>query len=230
VQHEIAIAGGHGKVARRMTRLLAARGDWVRSLIRNPAHADDVREDCGLPVICDLEVATVDQIAQAINGVDGVVFAAGAGPGSGPERKLTLDRDGAIKLLAATERVGVMRYLMISAVGAENPPDGDDSFSVYLRAKAEADRALERSDRRWTIVRPGRLTDDPGTGHVRIDIEPYRDTVTRDDVAAVADALLHEAHAVHRIFYVNEGDEPLEDALRTALSARGQQIPEPPPQ
>jgi uncharacterized protein YbjT (DUF2867 family) len=128
-----------------------------------------------------------------------------------------MDRDGAIKLLDAARTAGTERYVMISSFGAEDPPDGDDVFSVYLRAKAEADRALQESDRAWTIVRPGRLTDDPGTGRVRIEDDPTRGEVSRDDVAHVLDAALHEPRTVGRIFYVIAGELPVEEALEAAL-------------
>ena len=149
-------------MARRLARLLANRGDRVRGLIRNPEHADDLRADGAEPVVCDLESASTAALAEAIGGADAVVFAAGAGPGSGAERKLTVDRDGAIKLLDAAVSAGVTRYVIVSSVGAESPPDDDDVFSVYLRAKAEADAAVVQSDRDWTVVRPGILTDDSG--------------------------------------------------------------------
>ena len=216
---DVAIAGGHGQVARRLARLLSGRGDRVRGIIRNPGHAEDLREDGAEPVVCDLESAAVDEVAHAIEGADAVVFAAGAGPGSGAERKLTIDRDGAIKLLEAARAAGAPRYVMVSSVGAENPSAGDDVFSVYLRAKAEADRALAESDRDWTIVRPGMLTDAPGTGRVRIQAEPIRDEVSRDDVAAVLAAVLHEPRAVGRTLYVVGGDDPVEQALAAVLGS-----------
>jgi uncharacterized protein YbjT (DUF2867 family) len=156
----------------RLARLLVDRGDDVIGVIRNPGHADDLRGAGVDPVICDLEHATIDQIAAAVGGSDAIVFAAGAGPGSGVARKLTMDRDGAIKLLNATA-VDSFHYVMLSGMGVENPPDGDDVFSVYLRAKAEADAAVTASNRDWTIVRPGGLTDESGTGHVRIDSAPF---------------------------------------------------------
>jgi uncharacterized protein YbjT (DUF2867 family) len=209
----IAIAGGHGQIALQLTRLLHARGDHVTSLIRNPAHADDVRSAGGDPHVCDLENATVDDVAEAIRGADAVVFAAGAGPGSGAERKLTVDRDGAIKLLAAAVAVNAPRYVIVSSIGAENPPDDDDVFSVYLRAKAEADAAVRGSDREWTIVRPGALTDDPGTGRVRISTDPFRGKVPREDVAAVLEAVLGAHPSVGRIVYVNGGNDPIDQAL-----------------
>jgi nucleoside-diphosphate-sugar epimerase len=214
----VAIAGGHGKIAVRLTRRLVARGVDVASLIRNPSHADDIRALGADPVICDLERASVPEIAEAIADADAVVFAAGAGPGSGAERKLTMDRDGAIKLLEASASADVPRYLIISSVGAENPPPGDDVFSVYLRAKADADAAVQAGDRDWTIVRPGRLTDDPGRGLVRIDTEPFHGAIPRDDVAAVLDALLQTERATRLILYVNGGELPVEEALEACLS------------
>lgn len=209
----IAIAGGHGKIALRLTQRLHARGDQVVSLIRNPDQADDIRDAGGEPAVCDLESASVDDVAEAIRGADAVVFAAGAGPGSGAERKLTMDRDGAIKLLAAAVGANALRYVIISSIGAENPPDDDDVFSVYLRAKAEADAAVRGSDREWTIVRPGSLTDDPGTGRVRISTDPFRGKVPREDVAAVVDAVLGEYPAIGKILYVNGGEDPVGQAL-----------------
>jgi uncharacterized protein YbjT (DUF2867 family) len=209
----IAIAGGHGQIALQLTRLLRAGGDDVISLIRNPAHADDVRAAGGEPKVCDLESATVDEVADAIRGADAAVFAAGAGPGSGAERKLTVDRDGAIKLLAAAVVTGAQRYVIVSSIGAENPPDDDDVFSVYLRAKAEADAAVRGSDREWTIVRPGALTDEPGTGRVSISTGPFRGKVSREDVAAVLAAVLGEHPSIGKILYLNGGDDPIEQAL-----------------
>jgi nucleoside-diphosphate-sugar epimerase len=209
----VALAGGHGKIALRLGGRLAARGDTVIGLIRNPAHAGDVRAEGIEPVVCDLESAGVAAIAKAIEGSDAVVFAAGAGPGSGSERKMTMDRDGAIKLLEAAVRAGVRRYVMVSSVGAENPPAGEEVFSVYLRAKAEADAAAMASDRDWTIVRPGALTDEAGTGRVRIDASAFRGRIPRDDVAAVLDAILHDVPASQRVFYVNGGPDPIQPAL-----------------
>jgi uncharacterized protein YbjT (DUF2867 family) len=215
---DVAIAGAHGQVGRRLTRLLAARGHRVRGLIRNPDHGDDVRADGGEPVVCDLEAASVDAVAAAIDGADAVVFAAGAGAGSGAARKLTVDRDGAIVLLEAARAAGVGRYVIVSSIGAESPPDGDDVMSVYLRAKAEADAALMASDRAWTVVRPGSLSDDPGTGRVRITVDPVHAEVTRDDVAATLAAVLAEPRSVGRVLYLNGGEDPIDAALAAALA------------
>jgi len=208
----IVIAGAHGQIGLRLVRLLAARGDEVIGLIRNPGHAADIEAAGGTPAECDLEHASTAQVAEAAGSADVVVFAAGAGPGSGAERKLTMDRDGAIKLLEATE-ASRARYLMVSSVGAESPPSGDDVFEVYLRAKAEADAAVMASDRAWVIVRPGPLTDDPGTGRVRIGTDPFRGAVTRDDVAAVLAAIISDPAVDRTILYLANGDVGIDQAL-----------------
>ena len=215
----VAIAGAHGKISLRLTRLLAAGGDRVIGLIRNPDHAAEVSQAGASPVLCDLEQATVEEIATAIGDAEAVVFAAGAGPGSGADRKLTMDRDGAIKLLRAATTAGAARYLMVSAAGAENPPDGDDVFEIYLGAKAEADEAIAASDREWTIVRPGGLTDDAGSGRVRIDAAPFRGSVPRDDVASVLARLLADSRSTRRVLYVNSGEQSIEQALDEVLGS-----------
>lgn len=209
----IAIAGAHGQIARHLTRLLHARGDRVRGLIRNPDQAEDIRTDGGDPVVCDLEHATVEDVADAVRGCDAVVFAAGAGPGSGAERKLTVDRDGAVTLLAAAQAAGVERYVVLSSMGTDDPPEGDEVFAVYLRAKAAADRAVMASDLGWTVVRPGALTDDPPSGLVTLGRHVGRDQVPRADVAAVLEAVLHDDRTVGHVLEVVEGGTPIGDAL-----------------
>ena len=217
----VAIAGAHGNIAMRLTRLLVADGDTVIGLIRNPEQAEAVARQGASPVICDLEGATAQEIADAISGADAAVFAAGAGPGSGAARKLTVDRDGAVKLLHAATAAGARRYVIVSAVGVDAPPDGDDVYSVYLQAKAQADEAVEASDTEWTVVRPGRLTDDPGTGRVRIEATPFRGSVPRDDVAAVLARLLRDSRSSGRILYVNGGEQPVEQAIDGVVSGEG---------
>jgi nucleoside-diphosphate-sugar epimerase len=130
----VVIAGGHGKIALALTRMLVARGDEVRSLVRREEHLDELRELGAEPVLCDLEALESEQVAARVGTGDAFVFAAGAGPGSGAQRKLTMDRDGAVKTTEACRANGIDRYLIVSSTGAGNPPDGDDVFSVYLRA------------------------------------------------------------------------------------------------
>jgi uncharacterized protein YbjT (DUF2867 family) len=208
----IVIAGAHGQIGLRLVRLLVARGDEAVGLIRNPDHAGELSAAGATPVVCDLESASAGEVTRAVGNTDVAVFAAGAGPGSGAERKVTMDRDGAIKLLQATE-ASAARYLVVSSVGAESPPSGDDVFEVYLRAKAEADAAVAASGRAWVIVRPGPLTNDPGTGRVRIEAEPFRDAVSRDDVAAVLAALAADPSLDGSTLYLGGGDVAIAQAL-----------------
>lgn len=213
---DIAIAGAHGQVARRLTRILAGRGDRVRGIIRKADQADDLRHDGAEPVLLDLEEVTVEDLAEAIAGADAVVFAAGAGPGSGAARKATVDYGAAVKLLGAARRAGVDRYVMVSAMGTDDPPQGEEVFAVYLRAKARADEELQASGLGWTIVRPGRLTNDPGTGRVSLARHVGRAAIPRDDVAAVLVAVLDDDRTVDHVFEVVGGDTPIGEAIRAA--------------
>lgn len=209
---DVVIAGGHGKIGLQLGKLLAERGDRVRGLIRKPEQADDLVEGDIEPVLCDLEGD--GDVATAVRGADAVVFAAGAGPGSGPERKRTMDYGGAVKLINAAMGEGAQRYVMVSSMGAGNPPaEGGDVFGEYLRAKAEADRALEGSGLDYTIVRPGGLTDDPPTGKVTIGIELSRGQIPRADVVEVLAAVLPAPRAIGRTFEVVSGETPVEEAV-----------------
>lgn len=209
----VAIAGGHGKIALRLTRLLSERGDRIRSLIRNPDHVDDVREAGGEPVVCDLEAADDRTVEQAIEGADAVVFAAGAGPGSGSERKLTMDLGGAVKLIAAAKGAGIGRYVIVSSMGADPEAPGEDTFAVYLRAKGQADAEVMASGLDSTIVRPGHLTDDAGTGRVKLGENVGRGEIPRDDVAAVIAAVLASPDTIGATFELISGDTPIGEAV-----------------
>jgi uncharacterized protein YbjT (DUF2867 family) len=213
----VAIAGGHGKIALLLGQLLAERGDTIRGLIRNPAQEDDLRAVGIEPVICDLEGD--GDVAAAVRGADAVVFAAGAGGGSGEARKRTMDLEGAVKLIDAAKAEGVSRYLMVSAMGAADPPAaeadaaGNEVFGAYLRAKAGADEALRASGLDYTIVRPGGLTDDPGAGLVRVAERLDRGQIPRADVAAVFLACLDEPGTIGKSFDLIEGETPIAEAL-----------------
>jgi uncharacterized protein YbjT (DUF2867 family) len=211
---KIAIAGGHGKIALRLTRLLADRGDEVRGLVRRAEHGDDVRAAGGEPVLCDIEHVPVQAVAAAVAGSDAVVFAAGAGSGSGIERKWTVDYAGAVKLMAA----GVEPYVMVSSIGADPEAPGDDVFASYLRAKGRADAELQASGLAYTIVRPGPLTDDPGTGLVELGETLDRREITRDDTAAVLAGVLHEPRLAGRTFVATGGATPIDQALAALIA------------
>jgi uncharacterized protein YbjT (DUF2867 family) len=219
---KVVIAGGHGKIALRLTRLLAERAETVVGLVRNPDHVDDVKEAGGDAVVIDLEQAGTDEVAAALTDADAVVFAAGAGPGSGTERKDTVDRGASVLLADAAERAGVQRFVQISAMGLDraDDPDINEVFAAYLRAKDAADRELmSRDGLEWTILRPGLLTDDPGTGSVKLAEHVGGGVVTRDDVAAVIVELLDEDDTVGRVFELIGGDTPIPGAVDEALGA-----------
>jgi len=209
---DVVIAGGHGQIALRLERLLSEAGHRARALIRNPDHAADVEAAGGEPVVCDLEAT--DDLTEVVKGADAVVFAAGAGPGSGAARKRTVDYGGAVKLIDACRGAGVDRYVMVSSIGAHRPEQGQGAMGPYLQAKADADAALQASGLAYTIVRPGSLTDDPGTGRVRLTEDlGHRGPVPRDDVAAVLAAVLANRSLVGRTFELFAGDTPIESAL-----------------
>jgi uncharacterized protein YbjT (DUF2867 family) len=210
----VVIAGGHGQIALHLERLLAARGDVPVGIIRNPDHATDLFKIDALPVILDLEDSTVDQVADALTGADAVVFAAGAGPGSGAARKETVDRDAAILLADAAEAAGVRRYVMVSAYGADNyDPNSTEVFQVYLRAKAQADADLRGRDLDWTVVRPGSLTNSPATGRVSLGESIGGGSISREDVAQVLLHVLDAPLAAARQFQVVGGPTPITDAV-----------------
>jgi nucleoside-diphosphate-sugar epimerase len=209
---EVAIAGGHGKIGLLLGKTLVERGDTVFGLIRDPGQEDDLHAAGVEPVVCDLEAD--GDVAEAISGAEAVVFAAGAGPGSGAERKRTMDLGGALKLIDAARAEGVERYVMISAMGAADPPaEGGDVFGEYLRAKAEADRALAESGLAYTIVRPGGLTDDPPTGRIEIGDRLERGQIPRADVAAVLAAALQARNTIGATFDLVSGEVPIEQAV-----------------
>jgi uncharacterized protein YbjT (DUF2867 family) len=210
----IVIAGGHGKIALLLSSQLATLGHHPVGLIRNAAHAADVRATGAEPVVLDLEGSDVPTLALALAGADAVVFAAGAGPGSSAERKLTVDRDGAILLADAAVAAGIRRIVVISAIGADGfDPASADVFQVYLRAKSEADAAVRALDLDWTIVRPGGLTDDEPTGLVTLAESVARGSIPRTDVAAIVTRLVLDNSAVRRQFEVTSGGTPIAAAL-----------------
>ena len=209
----VSLIGAHGSIARHLTPKLPSAGHTVRGLVRDESQFDDLRADGAEPVLCDLEATTADDLDAALRGSDVVVFAAGAGPGSGAERKNTLDRDGAIAAVESAARIGADRFVIVSSMGADDPPDDDETFSVYLRAKAAADDAARNASIDETIVRPGALTDDPGTGEVHIAWSTGRGEVPRADVAAVIAELIETDRGRNRTFELVSGDASVSDAV-----------------
>jgi uncharacterized protein YbjT (DUF2867 family) len=212
----VIVAGGHGQIALRLQRLLSADGHAVAGIVRNPDHVDDVRATGADAVVCDLEHAAPDEVTGLLEGADAVVFAAGAGPGSGAARKETVDRAAAVLVADAAERAGARRFVQISSMGAGSPrqPGSDDVFATYLRAKTAAEDDLRSRNLDWTILRPGRLTNEPGTGRVRLEPPPLgRGEISRDDVAAVIAALVVDLHGTRQTLELVGGDTPIAEAI-----------------
>ncbi len=208
---DVVVVGGHGQVALRLLGLLPGAGHRARGVIRDPAQGADLEAAGAEAVVCDIER---EELTGRLGGADAVVFAAGAGPGSGPTRKRTVDYGGAIKLIEAAREEGIRRYVMVSAMGAADPESGSEEMRPYLTAKAEADWALAKSGLDHTIVRPGRLTDDPGTGRVEAARKLGRPgEIPRDDTAAVLLATLESDSTVGLSFEVIGGETPISDAV-----------------
>lgn len=208
---DVVVAGGPGQIGLRLLTQLAEQGHTARGLVRNPDHVAELEAAGAQAIVCDLEHD--EPSGEDLAGADAIVFAAGAGPGSGAERKRTMDLGGAVKLIEAAKAHGIDRYVMVSSMGAGNPPEGDEGMAPYLRAKAEADQALEQSGLDYTIVRPGGLTDDPGTGTVQTAKSVERGQIPRDDVAAVIIAVLETPKTVGKTFELVGGSRPIHEAI-----------------
>lgn len=211
----VVIAGGHGQIALRLTRLLAERGDTVLGIVRNPDHVTDVRAAGGDAAVLDLERVGLGEATDAVAGAEAVVFAAGAGPGSGAARKDTVDRAASVLLADAAETAGIRRHVQVSAMGLDraDDPATEEVFAAYLRAKAAAEADLMARGLEWTILRPGRLTDDPGTGLVALGESVPPGAVSRDDVAMVLVGLLDRPSTAGRVLELVGGDVPIDRAL-----------------
>ena len=214
----VVIAGGHGKIALLAERLLAGRGDQAVGLIRNPAHAADVQKAGAEAVVCDLETASAEDVAVLLSGAAAVVFAAGAGPGSGALRKDSVDRGASVLMADAAERAGIRRFVQISSMGAGQPPrpGTDEVWAAYIMAKTAAEDDLRSRDLDWTILRPGRLTDAPATGRIHLAAPPVpAGAIPRADVAAVIVALLDEPGTREQTLELVAGDSPVAAAVRS---------------
>lgn len=212
----VVIAGGHGQIALRLTKLLAADGHEVVGLVRNPDHEADVAAAGGTVAVLDLEQASVDAVVEVLSGADVAIFSAGAGPGSGNERKDTVDRGAASLLAEAAERAGVRRHIQVGSMGADQADELDpaDTFTIYLKAKKAAEDDLRARDLDWTVLRPGSLTNDAGTGQVLLADKTGRGSITRDDVALVLAGLCETPASIGRTLELIAGDTPVAEALK----------------
>ncbi len=212
---KVLVAGAHGNTARRLVRLLADGGHEVRGMVRKEEQLSDVESDGAEPVLCDLENEEIDGgVGRAVAGCEAIIFAAGAGPGSGDARKETMDYGGAVKLVEAAEQHEISRYLILSTMGTDDPESRPEAMRPYLLAKARADEHLEASSLDYTIIRPGRLTDEEGTGTIDAAESLGRyDEIPREDVAAVFAAALEAPNTFRKRIDVLSGDTPIQEAI-----------------
>jgi uncharacterized protein YbjT (DUF2867 family) len=214
---KVLVAGANGQIGQYLVRMLAEEGHEVRAMIRDEDQAQGLRELGGEPVVADLE----GEVAHTVEGCDAVIFSAGGGPGSGAEKKETIDRGGAVKLVNAAREHGARRYVMVSAIGAADPEAGSEAMQPYLFAKAKADQALQESGLDYTIVRPGSLTDEAGTGTVEAAPSlSRRGQIPREDVARTLVVTLEKESTFGKTFEVLSGDTPIEEALTDLLTRR----------
>ena len=213
---KVAVAGAAGNTAQRLIPRLIERGHEVRGLVRKQQQLQTLEDLGAQGTLLDLETAGPDEVRGAIEDADAIIFAAGAGPGSGPERKQTMDYGGAVKLIEAAETTGDRRYVMLSTMNADDPDALGEQMKPYLEAKAAADERLRESGLEYAIIRPGRLTDEAGTG--RIDASrslQRRGEIPREDVAEALAAALDEDAARGETIDILSGETPVAEALRS---------------
>jgi uncharacterized protein YbjT (DUF2867 family) len=212
----IAIVGGHGQVARQLIPLLREAGHEPVALVRNEVYRSELEADGADVRLLDIENQGAGDFAAAFADCDAVVFAAGGGPDGNVERKRTVDLEGSLKSIEGARQAGIQRFVQISAIGVDDPlpPDTGDVWRAYVEAKRDADAALRESGLAWTILRPGRLTDDPPTGRVALGPDVARGEVTRADVAAVVAVVLDTPDSAGRQWNLVNGDTPVEAAVR----------------
>lgn len=215
----VAIVGGHGQVARLLHPLLVAAGHTPVALVRSERHRAELEMGGAEVRMLDIEQEDAAAFAEAFAGCDAVVFAAGGGPDGNKERKRTVDLEGSLKSIEAARTAGVSRFVQVSAIGVDEPvpDDAGEVWQAYVEAKRDADAALRDSDLDWTIIRPGRLTDDQPTGRVALGPDVDRAEVPRADVAAVLVAVLGRPDTAGQQWNLVSGDLPVGEAIDRAL-------------
>lgn len=214
----VAVIGAHGKIGQRILHLLYDAGHESVGVVRNPDHAEDIIRLGSEPLVHDLEDTTPEKLAEALGHVDALVFTAGAGPDSGPERKRTVDLGASVLSQKAASIVGVQHFVQISAIGVDEPlpEDTEEGWRAYVEAKRDADSALRESGLDWTILRPGALTSDEGTGRITLGSSVEKGSVPREDVAATVIAVLAQPRSIGATWELVSGDVPIEEAVAQA--------------
>ncbi len=211
---KVFVIGAHGQIGQKLVHLLQQSDRYtVRAMVRRETQAETFRQAGVEAVVADLE-GRVEEIASAANGCDAIVFTAGSGAHTGADKTLLVDLDGAVKSMEAAKSVGIQRYVMVSALQAHRRENWNERIKHYYVAKHYADRILEQSGLTYTILRPGRLLNEPGTGRISIAENLSRGSVPREDVARTILAVLDEKRTFRRGFDLTSGDTPISEAIK----------------
>ncbi len=211
---KIFVAGAHGNVGQKLVKILAKKGHTVKAMIRDNAQSDEIKNLGAEPVVADLE----KDKDFPLEGIDVVYFCAGSGGKTGPDKTVAVDQKGAIKLVDSAYEHKVSKFIMVSSIGADDPNQGPEEMKTYLKAKHEADKELKFSGLAYTILRPGALTDDTGTGKIiareKLEKEQKENgSISRDDVAQALAACLDVKHTENKVFELVNGNIPIDEAL-----------------
>ncbi|WP_173918405.1 SDR family oxidoreductase [Halobacillus sp. Marseille-Q1614] len=208
---KVLVAGANGKTGRLLIQYLKEDGHEPYGMVRKEEQKSNIEKLGGIPVLADLK----KDVGHAVKGMDAVIFAAGSGSSTGPDQTEAVDRDGAINLVKHTEKFGIKKFVMLSAINADDSSEAEGSFKFYLDMKSQADEYLKRTELDYTIVRPGGLTDEESTSKIKVGEKVARDNIPRADVAKTIIASLQEPNAYHKTFELVSGDTQIEDALKT---------------
>lgn len=211
---KIFVAGAHGNVGKKLVKILTDKGHEVKAMIRDESQSDEMKELGATPVVADLE----KDKDFPLDKIEVVYFCAGSGPQTGADKTVEVDQKGAIKLIDSAYHHKVYRFIMISSVGADDPKHGPEALKTYLKAKHEADKELKYSGLLYTIIRPGHLTDEPGTGKVTAkekleEREKENGKISREDVARTLAACLEHSQTETKVFELIQGDTLIDEAL-----------------
>jgi uncharacterized protein YbjT (DUF2867 family) len=210
---KVTVIGANGKIGQQVVQLLQNNDQYTAKAMVRKEDQFEKWQNAGVDaVLADLE-GSVEQLEEAIKGSDAVVFAAGSGSKTGPDKTMLVDMDGAIKAVQAAEAVGVDRFVMISAQHANNRDAWFEKIRHYYAAKHYADKALMESRLKYTIVRPGLLKDDAGTGKITVGDQLKTEEVSRADVAETVIAALDDDHAINKSFDLVKGETPIKEAI-----------------
>ncbi|UOQ47681.1 SDR family oxidoreductase [Gracilibacillus caseinilyticus] len=210
----VLVIGANGQIGTHVVQKLnTQQGTNPVAMVRKQEQVEKFQGQGIETTLVDLEGSVAD-IADAMDSIDAVVFAAGSGGKTGADKTLLIDLDGAAKAVEAAVNKGVKRFVMVSAFQAHNRKNWSEQIKHYFVAKHHADRILEESTLDHTIIRPGALTNDAGTGKISIaeNLEPG--SVTREDVADTIIASLLSDNAVNQSFDLINGDTDIEEAVK----------------